>query len=256
MAPIISCGQVEFANRFLRLMPDMRNFLSESYEIPTKTSLAFINTCIEINKRSATTQGAKHVPLLRIEQVNNFLCRYLTVRFYVLFFFIFFLKAGLHDPRTTTNSNQSQSVPHCIVYHDGSQLGFSEESPGTMLAFCGDHVYKIEGIKCESEVFFNLFSLYYIFDVKYPACYSLMTLLDMLCLSSNQTGVKPPPKKKPPSVPSKLGKFVKSFQEFRSQKERILMMAGEVEAVVTAPSSEPEDSLEHPRVDDVSSEEE
>ena len=103
-----------------------------------------------------------------------------------------------------------------------------------MIIFCGDgSSFRIEGITSESQVILYLLAAYYAFDVKYPAQYRILPILDMFCLSTPTIAAaaaadNPPslgpsaPKKrkkvarKPSTatVKGKLAQLVGRFQEF------------------------------------------
>lgn len=124
--------------------------------------------------------------------------------------------------------NENKTAPHCLVFVDESGVLKS------MIIYCGNGVsFSVNNLEKEAFVFLNLLSVYFCFDIDYPACYSILPLLEHLCFPqySNVTAQiqSAPPTRKSKKLKSKSPKklsnplnkmsitcknFLRNFQTF------------------------------------------
>lgn len=140
----------------------------------------------------------------------------------------------MNEPKPASEKHR---VPHGFLYYKNADVTSpSALDPAMMVVYCGEQVaFKIEGITSESQVFSNFLAFYYCFDVKYPAMYSILQIVDMFCLSPIDPALDceaaPPKKKRNSNAPggkgkkpsalklsNKLGKFIEDFKTFVAAK--------------------------------------
>lgn len=78
----------------------------------------------------------------------------------------------------------------------------------------------VKNVESESLVVFYLLSVYYCFDLGYPALYGLLYVVDQLCfqVKVDVMEIKAKKKKKGKGVPASWTKFLKLFNGFLKKK--------------------------------------
>lgn len=87
-----------------------------------------------------------------------------------------------------------------------------------MILVCGCGLsLAIDDVTETYQAILNIFAVYYVFDLKYPAQYGILEIIDKLCLLQSSETL--PSKKKSRGVLSSLNKFEKSFLKFVKAEE-------------------------------------
>ena len=115
-----------------------------------------------------------------------------------------------------------------------------------MIIYCGNGIsFSVNNLKNDASVFLNLLSVYFCFDIDYPACYPILPLLEYLCcpeISSiqDQGQVAPPTKKSKKiksttsqklsnplsKMPVACKQFLRNFQVFLSSNWYHALLTG------------------------------
>ena len=166
-----------FSTSFTAVVGDFRRFLENESRNGTSSlddetavfneSMSDLNVCIEINRRASCARGTQFIPLLQFYDVISFFLHHVNHFFSKL---EFILQEKIGFPK-----NENKTAPHCLVFLDDKDILKS------MIIYCGNGIsFSVNNLQNEAAVFLNLLSVYFCFDIDYPACYSILPLLEHL----------------------------------------------------------------------------
>jgi len=110
---------------------------------------------------------------------------------------------------TVINTRAENASPHCVLFLD------DENCAKTMLIMAGNslsYLIDLEESNNTSNILLNLISMYYTFDICYPALYGILKIIDDLCLrglKSFPEACPKPPKRRRVAANRRLSRVVK-----------------------------------------------
>lgn len=101
-------------------------------------------------------------------------------------------------------------------------LNTNDDTVHSMQIICsGGKVFTILNVDCEFKVILNLVSIYYAFDISYPAVYGFLSVFDSIVFDQQQhqsslsSGEKAGKKKKKRPTATALRKFLEDYEKFK-----------------------------------------